>query len=82
VDRYMPAYQTYLPALYTRGPQRSTARPELLQPVPGAVADSARATRSSGSGSGVDEGALCSVLKVSCCHFAAQYFSVLVQIWC
>ena len=33
VDRYMPAYDTYLPALYSKGPQRGTARPELLQPA-------------------------------------------------
>lgn len=33
MDRYMPAYDTYLPALYTRGPQRGIARPELLQPL-------------------------------------------------
>jgi hypothetical protein len=32
VSRFMPAYETYLPALYQRGPQRADLRPELSAP--------------------------------------------------
>lgn len=61
VDRYMPAYETYLPALYTQGPQRAAARPELLQPVIGGTSDGDRKSDMSH----LQEGTLCPVLKVS-----------------
>jgi hypothetical protein len=32
VSRFMPAYETYLSALYQRGPQRADLRPELSAP--------------------------------------------------
>ena len=67
VDRYMPAYETFLPALYTQGPQRSAARPELLQPLPGFVANSDSTTYNGGG-----ESVLCPVLKVNYCYFAVK----------
>jgi hypothetical protein len=33
VSRFMPAYETYLSALYQRGPQRADLRPELSAPA-------------------------------------------------